>query len=495
MDQAVDITSIVERNEKTILGKKVLFVPLANESYSEKLLIVMSAHNQGNKYMALRSFLENQTCDLLFISDPKNSWYLDTDNGETFLNTLQTFTKHYAPQSTFLFGSSMSGYGAIFHAFKLNANAIASNPQVNLDITKDYAWPELIEHINEIGGEHTNLDEIASSEWNDSAIYIIHGHDEIDTINVELLTKATPPNKKLIIQTLDIDSHVMFFGKEVSYIYTVMDLLSKFRTELDLKKILSQLIPEDKTNKRQLRAERMLAKIQDPFRVIDHSGNSISWQNRYLYQQIGKEIFFSNIGFYSNGQLTGGTCYFDGERWRLCTPQPSINDNLISGNHLKTPKTISAPQNNQYINEHWWIRNEGESEVIINSDFNCMEINLKPANTKNIYLSSTVQADAKQHHAMLGKYITFSADVFTSDGDIYLTLGGVGDSGYHHKNSLKNTPGTWKNISVTEQFLSINSTHKDSIFVRVNLAADGKAKTILVKNLSLQIGYFPMGIA
>jgi hypothetical protein len=495
MDQIINITSIVEQHERTILGKKVLFVPISKDSNSEKLLIVMSAHNQGNKYMALRSFLENQICDLLFISDPKNSWYLDNDNGETFLATIQNFTKLYAPHSTFLFGSSMSGYGAIFHAFKLNANAIASNPQINLDITKDYAWPELTEHINEIDGYHTNLDEIANAQWGDSAVYVIHGHDEIDTINVELLAKAAPPNKKLIVQTLDIDSHVMFFGKEVDYIYTVMELLSKFRTELDLNKILSQLIPEDKTNKRQLRAERKLAKIHDPYRVIDHSSNCISWQNRYLYQQAGKVVFFSNIGFYANNQLTGGTCFFDGERWRLCTPKPSINDNLISEKHLNTTGQINSPENNKYINDHWWIRNEGDSEITISSDFNHIEINLKPVNTKNIYLSSTLQANAEQFQAMLGKYITLSADVFTSQGEVHLTLGGVGESGYHHKNSPKSTPGTWKNISISEQFLSINSAHKDSVFVRINLAADGKAKTALVKNLSLQIGYFPMGLA
>ena len=495
MDQTIDLASIVEDNEQTILGKKVLFVPLNKGSNSEKLLIVMSAHNQGGKYMALRSFLENQICDLLFISDPKNSWYLDEDNGETFLKTLKLFTEAYAPHATFLFGSSMSGYGAILHAFRLNANAIASNPQVNLDITKDYAWPELIEHINEIGGHHTNLDEIAHSQWNDSAVYVIHGHDDIDIINVELLSRATPPNKKLIIQTLDIDSHIMFFGKEVDYIYKVMDLLFKFRTDLDLKKILSNLMPEDKTNKRQLRAERNNTKINDPFRTIDHSGSTVPWQNRYLYQQIGKQVFFSNIGFYFNTQLTGGTCFFDGERWRLSSPTPSINDNLIAKNTLQLHGTISNPANNQNINNFWWIRNESDSEITIEGEHNLLEVCLTPNNTKNIYLSSSVSADKKQHESISGKYLTLSADVFTSEGDIYLTLGGVGDSGYHHKNSNKNSPGSWKNISVTEQFLSINSSHKDSIFVRVNLAADGKAKSVQIKNLSLQVGYFPMGLA
>lgn len=493
MSKTLDIAKLVADHEQIVLGKKVLFVPAEAGLRSERLLVVMSAHNQGGKYMALRSFLEDQKCDLLFISDPKNSWYLDDDLGSSFGSVLNVFVKNYDPKSIFLFGSSMSGYGAIFHAFKLNANAIASNPQINLDVTKDYAWPELIEHINDIGGNHVNLDEISDAEWGDSAVYLIHGHDEIDTINVELLTRSSPPNKKLIVQTLDVDSHVMFFGKEVGYVYAVMDLLASFRKELDLKKLLLDLVPEDKTNKRQLRAERKLSKIHDPYRAIDHSGNAISWQNRYLYQQAGKEVFFSNIGFYTEGKLTGGTCFFDGERWRLCTPIPTIGDDLISVNHLKTTGDLSAKQNNQNINEFWWVRNEAESDLIVNGSLECLEIDLSTANTKNIYLSSALKVSKKQYESLLGKYLTLSADVYTSDGKIYLTLGGYGDSGYHHRNSPTNTVGSWEKIFVTQQFLSINTNHKDSVFVRVNLAADGKPKKVIIKNIRLHAGYFPMG--
>lgn len=495
MSNIVDIASIVAENEKTTFGKKVLFVQLKPELRSEKLLIVMSAHNQGSKYMALRSFLENQKCDLLFISDPKNSWYLDDDYGNTFLNTIKTYSDDYNPSLVFLFGSSMSGYGAIYHAFQLNANAIASNPQINLDITKDYAWPELNTHINQIGGHHLNLDEIATDKWRDSAIYVIHGHDEIDTINVGLLSKAAPPNKKLIVQTLDIDSHIMFFGKEVNYVYAAMDMLVTFRVDLDLKDLLKELVPEDKTNKRQMRAERNNLKIHDPYRSIDLSGNTIPWQNRYLHQQAGKEVFFSNIGFYSGSELTGGRCFFDGERWRLSRPTPSINDNIISSNTLKTDALTYATQNNQFINKFWWIRNEKASEVAIEGDISSLEINLIQVNSKNIYLSSTLLASRTSGVSLKGKYLTLSAEIFTSDGEVYLTLGGVGDSGYHHRNSEPSATGKWKSISVTQQFLSINEEHKDSVFVRINLAADGKAKTVIVKNLSMQIGYFPMGLA
>lgn len=495
MDKTIDLPRIVDRHERQVSGKKILFVPLNPDVKSDRLLIVMSAHNQGGKYMALRSFLESQVCDLLFVSDPKNSWYLDEDEGETFSRIFRMFSSDYRPESIFFFGSSMSGYGAIFHAFKLNANAIASNPQINLDITKDYAWPELIEHIEEIGGRHVNLDEIAQQAWGESAVYVIHGHDEIDTINVELLTRAAPPNKKLIVQTLDVDSHVMFFGKEVGYIYSVMNLLATFRSELNLQGILAQLVPEDKTNRRQLRAERKQSKVQDPYRSMDHSGQSVSWQNRYLHQQAGKELYFSNVGFYSEGSLSGATCFFDGQRWRLVSPTPSLNDNIMAVNTFKTPQSIAAVENNQFLNEYWWVRNDAASDLVVRGGYELVEIDLRSVNSKNIYLSTSIKMGVKAHQQILGKYLTLSADVFSSEGDVYLTLGGVGDSGYHHINSPKNQAGSWKRIHIAQQFLSINSAHRDAIFVRVNIAGDGKPKKVLLKNVSLQVGYFPMGFA
>lgn len=495
MNQSVDVARVVETNEQVVFGKTVLFVALEAGLRSEKLLVVMNTHNQGGEYMALRSFLENQKCDLLFVCDPANSWYLDRDQGEGFLKTINEFAENYKPHSIFLYGFSMSGYGALFHAFKLNANAIICNPQINLDITKDYSWPELVEHIDDLEGRHVNLDEIAGEVWSDSAVYVIHGHDEMDVINVDLLTKAAPPNKKLIIQTLDVDLHSMFFGRDVGYVYEVIDLLSSFRVKLDLKKLLSALILEDKTNKRQLRAERKLAKIHDPYRVMDHSCSTVSWQNRYLYQQVGRKVFFSNVGFYSGAQLTGGACFFDGERWRLCAPLPSINDDLMTANVLKTDTNVSAFKNNQHVNEHWWIRNESGSEVFVLGGHDCFEIKLSTVNAKNIYLGTTLKAGGALHDGILGKYLTLSADVFTSVGQVSVTLGGVGDSGHHHSSSPKNTAGSWRNIFVVQQFLSIKTDHKDSIFVRINLAVDGEVKNVLVKNIRLYIGYFPMGLA
>lgn len=485
---------LVASNERVLFGKKVLFVPYSYSVEPKKLLIVMSAHNQGERYMALRSFLDNQICDLLFISDPRNSWYLDKDYGETYQNVIKHFSVNYEPENVFLFGSSMSGYGAILHALKLNANAIASNPQINLDISKDYAWEELKQHLNDLGGRHINIDEVLNQLWSDSAVYLIHGHDEIDVVNVGLISQSTPPNKKLIIQTLDLDTHVMYFGKDVSYVYSAMDLLSNFRSRLDLKKILKELMLEDKTNRRQRRSERYVSSVHDPYRSLEPCSDGMLWQHRHLYQIPGKQVFFSNVGFYFNSALTGAFCFFDGERWRLSSPIPSINDNLIARNHCATSDIVVNPQNNQTINEYWWVRNDKYSEIEIYGGLDYFEVKLNSIKSKNIYLNSSVSLDENVFSSLYGKYLTFSAEIFTSQGEAYLTLGGIGDSGYHHNNSIKCKAGAWQSISICEQFLSIKAGHKDAVFVRVNIAADGENKNIYLRNFSLNIGYFPMGL-
>ncbi|WP_095143175.1 hypothetical protein [Pseudomonas sp. Irchel s3b6] len=494
MTATLDLVEIIERNESIVSGKRTLFVRLNRKKYSERLLIVMSAHNHGEKYMALRSFLEKQTCDLLFITDPKNSWYLDEDNGESFERVIYNYSKNYDNKNVFLFGSSMSGYGAILHALKLNLNAIASNPQINLNITKDYAWPELIEHINDLNGNHINIEKIAGAIWKDSAIYIIHGHDDIDTINANLLINTKPDNKKLIIQTVDVDSHVLYFGKNIEYVYDVMELLSIFRKNLDLSSTVESLTAEAKNTKKSLRSERNLLSIDDPFRSLTPPKKGILWQDRYNHEAAGSNILFGNIGFYHNNTLSGAICYFDGEKWRLTSLPYNASDNLISCNDFATNGNFNASNNNSFFNDYWWIRNELASPVTINGNHNFCEIHISEARNKNIYINSSIPESVETKN-IRGQFLTFTADVFTTDGEISLTLGGVGDSGYHHKNSDKSSAGKWKRLVVFEQFTSVNHNHKDRIFVRFNLAADGKSKVVQIKNACLTIGYFPMGFS
>ncbi|WP_177440569.1 hypothetical protein [Pseudomonas sp. Irchel 3H3] len=491
---AHDLLEFIKQHEETSSGKKVLYARLDGEQHTEKLLIVMSTHNHGDRYMALRSFTENQVCDLLFVTDPNNTWYLDQDNGESFQRVISHYIKNYKPENTFLFGSSMSGYGAILHALKLDLNAIAFNPQINLDITKNYAWPELIEHIDNLNGNHTKIEDIVHNTWKNSAIYLIHGHDDIDVINATLFTNAQPDQKKLIVQTINIESHVLNLGNSADYTYDLINVLLALRTGPDLSSITEKITTDAKNLRRSLRLERENAKCFDPFRSLCAPNKGALWQYRHDYKETNIPIFFNNTGFYRGSSLSGTTCNLNKASWQLVTPTYNKKYNLIESHQLDTAGEISSSTDDFFINDHWKLRNKSQSTITINGQQGQIEIDVQDPRDTNIYLHSSVTKPVKLN-ALAGQFLTFTADVFSSQGEASITLGGVGNFGYHHKNSEKSVPGEWTQLIVFEQFLSVNKSHKDKLFVRFNLASDGKSKVVKIKNICLTIGYFPMGFS
>ncbi|MGS0639518.1 hypothetical protein, partial [Citrobacter sp. VF227] len=150
---STDITSLVKRFQYERYGKKYVYLPEEPDKKNERLLVILSAHNQGEKYMALRAFTEDQRCDLLFMHNPENTWYLDHDTGASYRAVLEEVIKDYNVQNVYFFGSSMSGYASVLFSLMFNANAVTVNPQINLSISKDYAWDELRRHIDAIPGD------------------------------------------------------------------------------------------------------------------------------------------------------------------------------------------------------------------------------------------------------------------------------------------------------------------------------------------------------
>ncbi|CAB3626862.1 hypothetical protein [Achromobacter pestifer] len=490
--RGLDLAEIIAKNEITILGKKILYVPL-KESTKNQLLIVMSTHNQGTNYLAMRSFLEDQKYDLLFIADPFNTWYLDHDYGEVFSSIFRKYTEEYSPENVFFFGSSMSGYGAVLHALRLNANAIVANPQINLDMTREHSWPELKAHISDLKGKHINIDELAEELWQDSVIYIVHGHLEMDVLNLNLLTNSRLSKKKLIIQTLDIDSHAFPFGREIENVYAATALVSNYRQVLNVNHIEEQFIQRDGHLENKRRKEQQRNRVQHPMLTFEMTHQAL-WQLRHQYESPGATVFFSNIGLYIGDRLSGAHCTFDGKRWRLLSPIPSAEDNLISIDSC----LIDCPQknlkNDQFINNNWKIRAQETTEIDVSGSIDFLDIQLRKTETNNTFLNFSLLPTVETCISMKGKYLTLSADVYTSAGDALISLGGFSSGGYHHTNSAKATPQRWRTLSALELFPSVDEQHPDRLFVRINVGIDSKPKRVKITNLQLVIGYFPMGL-
>ena len=123
----------------------------------------------------------------------------------------------------------MSGYSAVLFGLKFNTNAFAINPQVNLDLTKDICWDELEIHLNDIPCSAKALEKYSYYKWRDSAIYILHGHNDLDVKNIDLLSVVKPDNKKLILQTVDSDLHDNYISNDVEKIKEIFNIIYLYR--------------------------------------------------------------------------------------------------------------------------------------------------------------------------------------------------------------------------------------------------------------------------
>ncbi|MGZ8216587.1 hypothetical protein [Methylomagnum sp.] len=163
--------------------QRALYLKRRADQYHERLLVSLATHNQGDKYASLEGFSKYIDADVLFLTDAHNSYYLKDDLGDAYLAFLKTIVPHYAPAKVVFFGSSMAGFASVRFAFEFDANCILNNPQFDLDVTMDHAWPELKSNIRRIP-ERMNIMDLPDGHRH-CAIFLIHGDHPMDRANFE----------------------------------------------------------------------------------------------------------------------------------------------------------------------------------------------------------------------------------------------------------------------------------------------------------------------
>lgn len=163
--------------------QRALYLKRFPDRAHERLLVSLATHNQGDKYASLEGFSKYIDADLLFLTDALNSYYLRDDLGDAYLSFLNTVVPKYSAEKVVFFGSSMAGFAAVRFAFEFNANCILNNPQFDLDITVNHAWPELKNNINKIP-ERINIMDLPDGS-RQSVIFLIHGDHPMDRANFE----------------------------------------------------------------------------------------------------------------------------------------------------------------------------------------------------------------------------------------------------------------------------------------------------------------------
>ena len=211
-------------------GKKYLYIPnRANDSSlsidNRSLLIAMSTHNFGDRFFMLKSFLNNQKYDLLFVNDPLNTYYLENDYGASYQRLFEKILKDYKPENVSFFGSSMSGYAAINYALNFSCNAIVCNPQIRFECSYEKSWAALRVTLDKVKPYWQDLDKkIVNLENLSSSIYFVFGNHRLDRINHEAIKSVFPLKSKFYFQQVDDIGHG-FYLSNVNNVYLIHEML------------------------------------------------------------------------------------------------------------------------------------------------------------------------------------------------------------------------------------------------------------------------------
>jgi hypothetical protein len=470
--------SLVKSYEKDFFGRKYLYIP--NEG-SKKLLILLSAHNQGNRYFLLKSFLTKQNHNLLFITNPENNWYLDDDLGELYLKLIKSITDTYDNNNVFIFGSSMAGYAAIHFSIKLNVNCLTCNPQVNLNISMDYGWYELNKNISKLISKRKALplEELLNKSFYSGVMCIVHGHAPIDVANVELILGSSTAVRKLLVYTLDTDDHAMPFGRDVEKVYQALELISGFSSfNLQTQDASTQI-----SNLRLHRKNAIENEIRFPYRRLSnfYKPNGYSWRGRHGIKRPGV-YFFEDIGSYNKfWEIGGALVVYDGDRYEAVTGK--VRNPLVMSLDFDQPIGVDF-LNNQIICNNAWLRVPIDGHLCVDSSgvFSAVSVS-----SKNCYLNWDLLKEIN-FEIQASTYVTCFLDVDIDKGDIIFSVGAYGESGYYQSNKRLDISGQYVLVF---QISSIDLKHKDALFSRIYFYPDGIQKKIKIKKFAFAVGNFP----
>jgi len=205
-------------------NSKKLFIE--NDS-SDKLMVVLSTHNQRNSLFGVKKILNNFDTNILFLTDNNNSYYLENKKNieeTSYYKCLEDYVKLYGNSNIFIFGSSMAGYAALKYGTIFNFNIISFNPQLDIEISYSLAWNDLKKTFDKI----EFFSSISFKEFKGKLICIF-GYFPMDTANHDYLVDVTSKSGiSYIVQRIDTEEHDFYYAKNPSVIFRYAKMLSFF---------------------------------------------------------------------------------------------------------------------------------------------------------------------------------------------------------------------------------------------------------------------------
>lgn len=188
-----------------MLGVEGIFFQAQN---SKRLLVFFSSMGKDrfdrySWYWEEKEIWENTS--YLFIKDDTFHYFLGTDT-KPMKDSISKVIKHHQElcnidnNQTYLVGSSMGGYAAIYFAFYIKAKAaIVANPQVTLRAAQMHEYQNWERSIKEMGNQWYDLDIFSVKHTYKPAIYLEYGNYPADRKACESLVKSLLESQCLLI--------------------------------------------------------------------------------------------------------------------------------------------------------------------------------------------------------------------------------------------------------------------------------------------------------
>ncbi|MCK8066950.1 sulfotransferase family 2 domain-containing protein [Cobetia sp. 1CM21F] len=210
------------------LGNNSPYIHVKKTDSCRDLIVVLSTHNQGEKFFGFEKLTSSHKYDLLFVTNPSNNYYLDIapSGGNLYIDFLKEIIIDHGYHSVTLFGSSMAGYAALYIGSQLGVNVFVINPQADIELTKEYAWPSLKNTLDKISNP---IDMVSSLQYSQSYIYYLSGRAPIDIANCNYLKSNIHKKNNFLFKELSDESHNFPYPDALNMLEEVHEHLSFLR--------------------------------------------------------------------------------------------------------------------------------------------------------------------------------------------------------------------------------------------------------------------------
>lgn len=229
---------VIREYESEMYGRRICYIPYES---SDRLLILMAPHNQGNRFTWVKQLIPHQKVNLLYINNPEDDYYDAKNSHEIYIKIIENFSSKFNFKNVVLLGSSMSATAALKIGVMMNIAVFANGPQIGFDTTVEYSIKsflngpkyKLIEDINRVRKNDAWIDIdlfIRDYEGAIPPVYLLFNHIDFDTKNayklIEALMLKAPG--KLMFQHSAYDQHGFNIGcfEDAEKVYKVMDMLN-----------------------------------------------------------------------------------------------------------------------------------------------------------------------------------------------------------------------------------------------------------------------------